>query len=79
MWARAQRQASPEAEENHLQWSRAFESYRANLERLRGRVSEQAYGFFADVDIHDAELLDVRVIDGSRPVPLGEPAAPGRV
>jgi hypothetical protein len=39
-------------------------------------VGEQEYHFFAEADIHDAELLDVRVIDGSRPVPLGEPARP---
>lgn len=37
-------------------------------------MGEQAYDFFVNTDIHDAELLDVRVIDGSRPAPLGEPA-----
>jgi len=29
-------------------------------------------------DVDDAELLDVRVVDGSRPAPLGEPARLGR-
>jgi len=75
MW-RGSQQIGPEAEENHVKWQRAFEAYRASLELLRGRVGEEAFMFFAEADIHDAELLDLRVVDGSRPAPLGEPARP---
>jgi hypothetical protein len=75
MW-RGSQQIGPEAEQNHLQWVRAFEEHRANLEGLRGRVGEQVHDFFANTDIHDAELLDVHIIDGSRPAPLCEPARP---
>lgn len=46
------------------------------LAGLLDRVSPQAYDFFAETDLHDAELLDVRVIDGSRPAPPDEPARP---
>jgi hypothetical protein len=53
-----------------------FVAYRASLEPLRGRVGEEAFRFFAEADIHDAELPDLRVIDSSRPAPLGEPARP---
>lgn len=63
MW-RGLQQIGPEAEENHLQWQRAFETYRASLEGLRSRVGLEAFNFFADADVHDAELLDVRIIDG---------------
>lgn len=75
MW-RGSQQIGPEAEENHVQWQQAFEAYRANLGALRDRVAENAFKFFADADLHDAELLDLRVVDGSRPAPLGEPARP---
>jgi len=43
---------------------------------LRGRIGEQAYDFFAETDIHDAELIDVRIIDGNRPAQLEEPVRP---
>jgi hypothetical protein len=75
MWRRSQ-QVGSEAEEDISRWQRAFEAYRANLEGLRARVGDQAYKFFSDADIHDAELLDVRIVDGSRPAPLGERARP---
>jgi hypothetical protein len=75
MW-RGSQQTGPEAEENHFQWQRAFEAYRASLELLRGRVGEEAFKFFAESEVHDAELLDLRVVDGSRPAPPGEPARP---
>jgi hypothetical protein len=54
MW-RGSQQLSPEADRNHLQWLRAFEAYRANLEGLRDRVGERGHDFFAKMDIHDAE------------------------
>jgi hypothetical protein len=75
MW-RGSQWVGPEAEENHAQWQIAFESYRRNLEALRGRVDDEAYRFFTDADIHDAELLDLRISDGSRPASLSEPARP---
>jgi hypothetical protein len=75
MW-RGSQQVGPEAKQNRVQWERAFEAYRANLEALRRRVGEEAYKFFADANVHDAELLDVRIVDGSRPAPLGEAARP---
>jgi len=73
MWRRSQ-QIGPEADENYVHWQRAFQAYRADLEGLHSRVAEMAYTFFAEADIHDAELLDLRIVDGSRPAPLGEPA-----
>jgi hypothetical protein len=75
MW-RGSQQAGPEGDANHVQWQRAIEVYRANLDALRGRVGERAYDFFANADVHDAELLDIHIHDGSRPAPLGEPARP---
>jgi hypothetical protein len=75
MW-RGSQQVGPEAVENHAQWQQAFEAYRHHLEALRGRVGDAAYKFFVEADVHDAELLDVRIVDGSRPAPLGEPARP---
>jgi hypothetical protein len=75
MW-RGSQQVGPEAKENYAQWQQAFEEYRHNLEGLRERVGDAAYNFFVDADVHDAELLDVRIVDGSRPAPLGEAARP---
>jgi hypothetical protein len=75
LW-RGSQQVGIEAGENHTQWQQAFEAYRHNLETLRERVGDAAYKFFAEIDVHDAELLDVRIVDGSRPAPLGEPARP---
>jgi hypothetical protein len=51
-----------------------FRLYRAELETLRHRLEPSAFEFFADADVHDGELLDFQVIDGSRPAPLVEPA-----
>jgi hypothetical protein len=75
MW-RGSQQTGALADESHIQWQQAFQAYRANLEGLRDRIADAAYTFFAEADIHDAELLDLRTIDGSRPAPLGEPARP---
>ena len=51
-----------------------FVLYRAELETLRHRLPPDAFEFFAEADVHDGELLDFSVVDGSRPAPLGEPA-----
>ena len=75
MW-RGSQQAGILHVENHLQYQRAFESYRVNLDDLRPRVGDSVWDFFANIDVHDAELLDLRIVDGSRPAPLGEPARP---
>jgi hypothetical protein len=51
-----------------------FALYQAELEALRHRLEPGAFGFFSEADVHDGELIEFRVIDGSRPAPLGEPA-----
>ena len=55
------------------EWRRAFEGYRAQLEALRPRLGEDAFKFFAEADVHDGELLDLVLTDGSRPAPVSEP------
>ena len=49
-----------------------FVLYRRQLETLRGRLEPATFAFFADADVHDGELLDFTITDGSRPAPLGE-------
>jgi hypothetical protein len=56
------------------EWQRAFAEYRAQLETLRHRLSNAAFSFFSEADVHDGELLTLVVTDGSRPAPLSEPA-----
>ncbi len=51
-----------------------FAAYRAELETLRDRVSDEVFQFFSEADVHDGELLEFRVVDGGRPAPIGEPA-----
>src|SRR5215813_5249482 len=58
------------SKENHDRWQEVFHEYRTQLEALRPRLTEQAYAFFTDESLHDGELLELRVIDGSRPAPL---------
>jgi hypothetical protein len=55
-------------------WERAFEEYREQLRALRIRLNAEAYAFFDEADVHDGELLEFRVIDGSRPAPLSSAA-----
>jgi len=57
-------------------WQRVYEEYRAELETLKPRLASDAYRFFAEADVHDGELLDLVVTDGSRPAPLPEKARP---
>lgn len=71
LWAGAQ--DSGDSEENSNLWNRAFKEYREQLELLRPRVSLPVFDFFSSADIHDGELLELRLIDGSRPAPIGEP------
>ncbi len=58
---------------NHKQWEQAFHEYHYQLVALKDRLSEEAYGFFDQADVHDGELLEFRIIDGSRPAPLSGP------
>lgn len=60
MW-RGSQQVGSEAEENRVQWQRAFKAYRASLEGVRARVGDQEYDFFYNADVHDAELLGVHI------------------
>jgi hypothetical protein len=39
-------------------------------------VSPAAFRFFADADVHDGELMDLQVVDGSRPAPPDQPVRP---
>jgi hypothetical protein len=39
-------------------------------------LSQDAYSFFKGFDLHDGELFELRLIDGSRPAPLSAPARP---
>ena len=51
-----------------------FLLYHAELELLRDRLAPEVFSFFAEADVHDGELLELSVVDGNRPAPLGEPA-----
>jgi hypothetical protein len=62
--------------DNHLKYDAAFQEYSAQLETLRGRLSPEAYYFFADADVHDGELMEMIIVDGSRPAPLSDAARP---
>jgi hypothetical protein len=64
------------AEDSQLHVTEALNAYRAELENLRPRLSEPAFRFFRDADVHDGELLQLIITDGSRPAPLNEPVRP---
>jgi hypothetical protein len=64
------------ADDNFRMWQQAFREYREQLATLRSRLNEDAYSFFDNADVHDGELLELRVVDGSRPPPLSEPRRP---
>jgi hypothetical protein len=50
-------------------WQAAAAEYRDQLDRLRPRLSADAFHFFGAADVHDAELMALEVRDGSRPAP----------
>jgi hypothetical protein len=54
----------------------ASDAYRAQLDTLRSRLNDEAFYFFRDADVHDGELLEVVIVDGSRPARLSEPVRP---
>lgn len=74
LWLSGQ-QTSP-TNDSHLRAKEADTAYRAQLETLRSRLSQEAFHFFCDADVHDGELLELVVLDGSRPAPLNEPVRP---
>lgn len=55
---------------------RADAEYRAQLASLAMRVDKDAFAFFAEADIHDGELMELAVKDGSRPAPISEASRP---
>ena len=57
-------------------WQIALQDYRAQLNGLQGSLSEDSYQFFDEADLHDGELLDLQIVDGSRPGPISEPSRP---
>jgi hypothetical protein len=61
-----------------LRHKEAFDAYRAQLDSVRSRLSQEAFQFFRDADVHDGELLELVIADGSRPAPLSEPVRPWR-
>jgi len=70
------REAQEFGEENRRQWNLALEEYRAQLATLQPRLTADAYKFYNEGDLHDGELLELRVIDGSRPASLSEAPRP---
>jgi hypothetical protein len=74
LWVGAQQYAGSAHDENYQQWQKAFREYQAQLDAMKNRLPANAYQFFSGADIHDGELLELRVADGSRPAPPGDPA-----
>jgi hypothetical protein len=62
--------------ELHLREKAASDAYRAQLDTLRSRLSNEAFQFFCSADVHDGELLKLAIVDGSRPAPLSEAVRP---
>jgi hypothetical protein len=59
------------------QWKRRLKEYSAQLDLLRDSLSDEDLSFFAAPDaLHDAELIDMIILDGSRPAPLSDPPRP---
>src|SRR5215472_13393102 len=51
-----------------------FAEYGEQLAALQDRLNNEAFAFFSEADVHDGELLELRLIDGIRPAPLSDPA-----
>jgi hypothetical protein len=68
--------AQSASQANHDRWQDAFDAYRAQLSVLRPRLSQAAFQFFLEADVHDGELLKLLITDASRPAPLDEPPRP---
>ena len=76
LWPSAQNAAQLAQYERN--WIQANNEYKAQLRKLEPRLSQVAYRFFLEADIHDGELLSLVLEDGSRPSPLSEPVRPWR-
>jgi hypothetical protein len=74
LWTGAQQPAASGADENHAVWQKALREYRAELETIKHRLAQDALKFFTDANLHDGELLEFQVLDGSRPAPPGQPS-----
>jgi hypothetical protein len=51
--------------ELHLREKAASYAYRAQLDTLRSRLSDEAFQFVCSADVHDGELLELAIVDGS--------------
>ncbi len=76
LWLEAQDQKK--TEQNRKAWDKAHHDYRAELDRIKLRLSAEHFLFFSEADVHDGELLQFKIIDGSRPAPLTETQRPWR-
>jgi hypothetical protein len=74
LWLSAQKAGQLEQYEQN--WGQLNEKYQAQLKALMPRLNPDAHTFFLEADVHDGELLDLVVEDGSRPAPLSEPVRP---
>jgi hypothetical protein len=73
LWLAAQQTPAPK--DLFARNKQAADAYRSQLVTLRSRLSQNAFKFFVDADVHDGELLDLVIVDGSRPAPLSEPVS----
>jgi hypothetical protein len=71
LWLAAQN--TPAANDIVARNKQAVDAYRSQLDTLRSRLSDEAFQFFRDADVHDGELLELVIVDASRPAPLSEP------
>jgi hypothetical protein len=71
LWLAAQQTPAPK--DLFARNKQAADAYRSQLDTLRSRLRQHAFKFFVDADVHDGELLDLVIVDGSRPAPLSEP------
>jgi len=69
-------QKSEERTQCTERFNRAINDYVAQLTSLESRLKPEVYKFFAEEDVHDGELLDLVIEDGSRPAPLSQPPRP---
>jgi hypothetical protein len=76
MWQGVQQRSGEQLDETYRKWDLALQEYRQQLAALRSRLDDEAFVFFDEADVHDGELLELRIMDGSRPAPLTSPARP---
>lgn len=76
LWRGAQQLEPEAAARNRAAWQEAFREYRAELETVKAHLDQYAAEFFTEADLHDGELLEFQVLDGSRPKPLAESSQP---